>query len=119
MSTVDAPAPPKVGRRAKLPGWLKGLLGLLAILGPGLISANAGNDAGGILTYASAMPVCANTEDLLSTIGCIYEVNIRACVGIDAGLSESCARHIYFRKGKSACQDERRNHYSKHQQSHE
>ena len=27
---------------------------MLAILGPGLIAANAGNDAGGILTYASA-----------------------------------------------------------------
>jgi NRAMP (natural resistance-associated macrophage protein)-like metal ion transporter len=32
----------------------KRLLGLLAIAGPGLIAANAGNDAGGILTYASA-----------------------------------------------------------------
>jgi Mn2+/Fe2+ NRAMP family transporter len=30
------------------------LLAILAILGPGLIAANAGNDAGGILTYASA-----------------------------------------------------------------
>jgi len=30
------------------------VIGLLAILGPGLISANAGNDAGGIITYASA-----------------------------------------------------------------
>jgi NRAMP (natural resistance-associated macrophage protein)-like metal ion transporter len=29
------------------------LLGLLAVLGPGLIAANAGNDAGGIATYAS------------------------------------------------------------------
>jgi Mn2+/Fe2+ NRAMP family transporter len=28
--------------------------GVLAIFGPGLIAANAGNDAGGILTYASA-----------------------------------------------------------------
>jgi NRAMP (natural resistance-associated macrophage protein)-like metal ion transporter len=30
------------------------LLTVLAIFGPGLIAANAGNDAGGILTYASA-----------------------------------------------------------------
>src|SRR5271169_584609 len=30
------------------------VLALLAILGPGMIAANAGNDAGGILTYASA-----------------------------------------------------------------
>ena len=27
---------------------------ILAILGPGLIAANAGNDAGGVVTYASA-----------------------------------------------------------------
>ena len=30
------------------------LLGFLAVVGPGLIAANAGNDAGGVLTYASA-----------------------------------------------------------------
>lgn len=30
------------------------ILAMLAILGPGLIAANAGNDAGGIATYASA-----------------------------------------------------------------
>ena len=35
--------------------WLRRRpLGVLAILGPGLIAANAGNDAGGIATYASA-----------------------------------------------------------------
>jgi Mn2+/Fe2+ NRAMP family transporter len=33
---------------------LKRVLGLVAIAGPGLIAANAGNDAGGIITYASA-----------------------------------------------------------------
>jgi Mn2+/Fe2+ NRAMP family transporter len=38
-------------RRKKL--WAT-VLAVLAIFGPGLISANAGNDAGGILTYASA-----------------------------------------------------------------
>jgi Mn2+/Fe2+ NRAMP family transporter len=54
MSAVDTPAGAKRGPSARLPRWLKGVLGLLAILGPGLISANAGNDAGGILTYASA-----------------------------------------------------------------
>jgi Mn2+/Fe2+ NRAMP family transporter len=27
---------------------------LLAFMGPGIIAANAGNDAGGIATYASA-----------------------------------------------------------------
>jgi len=40
---------PSSGRR-----WTKRVLALLAVLGPGLIAANAGNDAGGILTYASA-----------------------------------------------------------------
>jgi Mn2+/Fe2+ NRAMP family transporter len=44
--TIKAPARPR-RRRGRL-------LAVLAVLGPGLIAANAGNDAGGILTYASA-----------------------------------------------------------------
>jgi Mn2+/Fe2+ NRAMP family transporter len=40
-------------RRRFLRGPLQRLLALLAVLGPGLIAANAGNDAGGIATYAS------------------------------------------------------------------
>jgi NRAMP (natural resistance-associated macrophage protein)-like metal ion transporter len=32
----------------------RGLLAYLAVIGPGVIAANAGNDAGGIATYASA-----------------------------------------------------------------
>jgi len=51
MSAVDAPA---ARNTAGLPHWLGRVLAFLAILGPGLIAANAGNDAGGILTYASA-----------------------------------------------------------------
>jgi Mn2+/Fe2+ NRAMP family transporter len=54
MSAVDSPTVRKGGRVARLPRWLKRVLALLAILGPGLVAANAGNDAGGILTYASA-----------------------------------------------------------------
>jgi Mn2+/Fe2+ NRAMP family transporter len=54
VSAVDTPASGQPRGVAKLPRWLKAVLGLLAILGPGLISANAGNDAGGIITYASA-----------------------------------------------------------------
>ena len=54
MSAVDTPAADDAGRTAGLPRWLKRVLALLAVLGPGLIAANAGNDAGGILTYASA-----------------------------------------------------------------
>ena len=54
MSAVDTPTVRKGGRVSRLPRWLKRVLPLLAILGPGLVAANAGNDAGGILTYASA-----------------------------------------------------------------
>ncbi len=50
----DIPAPlaaphPGQGRR-----WRRRLVMVLAFAGPGLIAANAGNDAGGIATYASA-----------------------------------------------------------------
>ena len=38
-------------RRLPGGGWL---LAYVAIAGPGLVAANAGNDAGGIATYASA-----------------------------------------------------------------
>src|SRR5215210_5137798 len=34
-------------------GQRKGLITYLAILGPGMVAANAGNDAGGIATYAT------------------------------------------------------------------
>ena len=40
-----------VFRRLRAPST--GVIGLLAILGPGLIAANAGDDAGGIATYSS------------------------------------------------------------------
>jgi NRAMP (natural resistance-associated macrophage protein)-like metal ion transporter len=40
--------------RNRLPKRSKFLMPILAIAGPGLIAANAGNDAGGIATYASA-----------------------------------------------------------------
>jgi NRAMP (natural resistance-associated macrophage protein)-like metal ion transporter len=42
---------PMVFRRLRPPS--RGILGLLAVLGPGLIAANAGDDAGGIATYSS------------------------------------------------------------------
>lgn len=40
-------------RGARAVARRKSLLGYLAILGPGMITANAGNDAGGIATFAS------------------------------------------------------------------
>jgi Mn2+/Fe2+ NRAMP family transporter len=50
---VTKPQAAQTPRRSR-PRWMVRLLAVLAILGPGLIAANAGNDAGGILTYASA-----------------------------------------------------------------
>lgn len=49
MSAVPVPPPPTPRRRRFVRPAL-----VLAILGPGLIAASAGNDAGGIATYASA-----------------------------------------------------------------
>jgi NRAMP (natural resistance-associated macrophage protein)-like metal ion transporter len=43
------PARHRFGKRA----WFASVAGVLAFLGPGLISANAGNEAGSIATYAS------------------------------------------------------------------
>jgi Mn2+/Fe2+ NRAMP family transporter len=48
------PAAPAAAPAAARRPWRRRLVGVLAILGPGLIAANAGNDAGGIATYASA-----------------------------------------------------------------
>ena len=51
-TTTPPPAPgrPLLPRRR----WRRRLVAALAFAGPGLIAANAGNDAGGIATYASA-----------------------------------------------------------------
>jgi Mn2+/Fe2+ NRAMP family transporter len=54
---VETPLP--TGASPGTPWWLRlrrrpaSLLVVLSILGPGLVAANAGNDAGGIATYAS------------------------------------------------------------------
>ena len=42
------------GARTPAPKRRRRWMVWLAVLGPGLIAANAGNDAGGIATYASA-----------------------------------------------------------------
>ena len=52
-STDHAVRPPAPTKKSRNPRWAS-VLAVLAILGPGLIAANAGNDAGGIMTYASA-----------------------------------------------------------------
>ncbi|HEX9531044.1 MAG TPA: divalent metal cation transporter [Acidimicrobiales bacterium] len=56
MSGEAAPPGDRAGRVvAHLPGRrLRQFVSYLALAGPGLIAANAGNDAGGIATYASA-----------------------------------------------------------------
>lgn len=46
----DGTDPPRPSGRRRRPAWLAWVM----VLGPGLIAANAGNDAGGIATYASA-----------------------------------------------------------------
>ena len=52
MTTVGSRvAPVKTRTRRR---WVVRTLAVLAVFGPGLIAANAGNDAGGIMTYASA-----------------------------------------------------------------
>ena len=50
MSLLPVSPPPAPRRRRR---FLRPAA-LLVVLGPGLIAANAGNDAGGIATYASA-----------------------------------------------------------------
>ncbi|MBU3702107.1 MAG: divalent metal cation transporter [Acidimicrobiia bacterium] len=47
-------APEPAGERTVAPRRRRRLYLWLAVLGPGLVAANAGNDAGGIATYASA-----------------------------------------------------------------
>ena len=51
-------APERVADAGRIPAvrrpWRRRALTALAALGPGVIAANAGNDAGGIATYASA-----------------------------------------------------------------
>jgi len=49
----EVAAPVEGHRRRRWRPWA-GVLAVLAVLGPGLIAANAGNDAGGVMTYASA-----------------------------------------------------------------
>lgn len=55
MATVRLPQRPpsaSFGRPRRLPTWKK-VVAALAVLGPGLIAGAAGDDAGGIATYAS------------------------------------------------------------------
>jgi NRAMP (natural resistance-associated macrophage protein)-like metal ion transporter len=54
VSTIVGQQPDARAKSRQRHRWLVRILAVLAIFGPGLIAANAGNDAGGVLTYASA-----------------------------------------------------------------
>jgi NRAMP (natural resistance-associated macrophage protein)-like metal ion transporter len=85
---TDIAAPVRHPRRR-----LKRVLAFLAIAGPGLIAANAGNDAGGILTYASA-----GAQFAYRTLFLIVLVTIALVV-----VQEMCARlGAYTGKGLGA-----------------
>ena len=64
------------------------LLAVLAVFGPGLIAANAGNDAGGVLTYASAgAQFCYRTlfVMVLVTMGLVVVQEMAARLGAHTG----------------------------------
>ena len=52
----DTPPQPAVTEQPGRRRWTARVLAVLAVLGPGLITANADNDAGGILTYGEGQP---------------------------------------------------------------
>ena len=52
----DTPPQPAVTEQPGRRRWAARVLAVLAVLGPGLITANAENDAGGILTYGEGQP---------------------------------------------------------------
>lgn len=54
LSPKDRAERRKQARSRSRSGRISPLLKLLAVLGPGLVAANAGNDAGGVATYSSA-----------------------------------------------------------------
>ena len=72
--------------------WFHGFLIYLAAAGPGLIAANAGNDAGGVATYASAGAQFGYRPlffMLLVTVGyvCIQEMVARLAAHTGKGLA--------------------------------
>jgi Mn2+/Fe2+ NRAMP family transporter len=81
--------PPSPTKNRASRRWLARILALFAIFGPGLISANAGNDAGGILTYASAGSQFGYRMlflMLLVTVGLIVVQEMCARLGVYTGM---------------------------------
>lgn len=74
--------------RSHSPTWLKKILTILGILGPGLITASAGNDAPGIATYSTAGSTYGYNilwVLLLIVIGCILVQEMAARMGAVSG----------------------------------
>ena len=71
----------------------RGLLAYLAVLGPGMVAANAGNDAGGIATYATAGAVYGYTllwalVPITVSLGLVQEMCARMGVVTGKGLAD-------------------------------
>ncbi len=71
----------------------RGLLAYLAILGPGMVAANAGNDAGGIATYATAGAVYGyallwTLIPITISLGLVQEMCARMGVVTGKGLAD-------------------------------
>lgn len=84
--------------RKKAPGKFNFLL-LLGIIGPGLITANAGHDAGGIFTYASVGASYGYTMIwglalITVSLAVVSEMNARMAVVTGKGLSDLIREHF-------------------------
>src|SRR5919202_1776784 len=71
----------------------RGLLAYLAVLGPGMVAANAGNDAGGIATYATAGAVYGyallwTLIPITVSLGLVQEMCARMGVVTGKGLAD-------------------------------
>src|ERR1700738_5006128 len=84
---------PRTGLALATAGRYRRFVIVLAVMGPGIIAANAGNDAGGIITYASA-----GAEFGYRTLFFMVLVTVALVV-----VQEMCARlGVYTGKGLAA-----------------
>ena len=68
--------------------WRTRIILFLAVLGPGFITANVDNDAGGILTYSQAGAQFGYTllwTMIPITLALIVVQEMCACMGVDTG----------------------------------
>ena len=76
-----------------LPGRFKKMLFIMSIIGPGLITVNAGNDAGGIATYASVgasygYKMLWGLLLITFSLAVIQEMNARMAIVTGKGLAD-------------------------------